>query len=135
MPGIEINLSVSAEPASVKPALAAALEVPADALAVAASWHELGGSAGLACCVQRRGGDFPTSLEIRVVERGPDPKSLAKALANILGCECLISDDSVNPFTWVLVSRDGAMTSVAVDPDALDSDELVLEHKRGGDAR
>ena len=45
----------------------------------------------------------------------------AKAITDRLSCECLISDDTrdpYNPYLWLLVGQDGGVYRVTVDVDA-----------------
>ena len=82
----------------------------------------------LLCTSHTTGGDFP--LHVTVYPQDPAgafPTELeaARALARTLGCRCLITDDAINPFTWVLVDSSG-VHPVTVEPDALDRNELVL---------
>ncbi len=79
--------------------------------------------------VQNRPGGFPMQLSIYL--RGQHPGAptevdLAVALARALDLRALIGDDTVNPYAWKLVERDGTIQPVSVDPDGLDRGELRI---------
>lgn len=92
----------------------------------------------------RTPGDFPFHVmvvlrkaELEAMVKGWDREvAMIQRLADELGVRMLISDDDVNPYTWILVTPHAAMTPVRVDADQLDDhDALVLaepaasEHK------
>lgn len=58
-----------------------------------------------------------------------DPKLIIKQFCCILHCKCLISDDSVNPFTMLLVQESKDIQPVALDPQRLDGNEeyIIIE--------
>ena len=72
------------------------------------------------------GGDFPLQVSVHPQSETFDQEeALAQRLCGVLACRCLISDDSPTPFSWRLVDST-ATRAVAVAPDRLDLDELVL---------
>ncbi|HWE97358.1 MAG TPA: hypothetical protein VG269_25595 [Tepidisphaeraceae bacterium] len=71
----------------------------------------------------RRGGGFPCSLSVypqttALASRAED--DIARAAARCLHCDCLISDDSPNPYSWQIISPDGTARHVFVDVNAFD---------------
>jgi len=52
--------------------------------------------------------------------------TVAMAVTNQIGADCLISDDSPNPYSWLLVTVGGHSRAVTVRQDTLDRDELDL---------
>lgn len=77
------------------------------------------------------GGQFPlgVSLEIFSTELEGDRKLITKKLCNILNTRCLISDDSPDPFTWIMISPNGLEENIELDPDELDNDRYVIYKK------
>lgn len=79
-------------------------------------------------------GQFP--LHVVVYVRGADLEErvsgpnagldLVRRFCSAVKSDCLLSDGDVNPYTMLLVRRTGKVSSVALDGDALDRDELVL---------
>lgn len=74
-------------------------------------------------------GDFPVLLTIYL--RDPNLAARDRAatvgrLCEALGAACLVSDDSVNPFTMLLVRSATDRQLVGLDPDRLDADEYVV---------
>jgi hypothetical protein len=87
----------------------------------------------IVCGTRQRTGEFPTTLEIFVgeqVEQALPEHEVASRIARFLPADCLISDDSLNPFSWTLVSADGKVQQVFVDTDALDRDELRINRRQ-----
>jgi hypothetical protein len=69
-----------------------------------------------------RKGDFPSYLCIyfhgeATRQDFPPELEVAKAITMRLSCKCLISDGSVNPYTWLLVDEACEVCSVSVDAD------------------
>lgn len=81
------------------------------------------------CTVVHRPGDFSTTITIMFRNASTDDLSeevVAARIARYLDCQCLVSDNSPNPFSWKLLSPEGRAATVTVDPTALDRDELRL---------
>lgn len=77
--------------------------------------------------VQLLGGEFPCHLQAYLYQNiaaGHTQADLASKLARDLKVRCLISDDSVNPYTRLLVSADDDVRLVAVDVDRLDGEGI-----------
>ena len=56
-----------------------------------------------------------------------DMELLAAQLCNKMHCFCLISDQTVNPYSWIKINRDGSRCTVLLEGDALDDhDEFIL---------
>lgn len=77
---------------------------------------------------QYDGGDFllNCSIYIRDSTLEHDSILLSKQLCNILCMKGLISDDSPNPLTWLMISPDGSEMSITLDSDELDNDRYVI---------
>ncbi|MCY2928671.1 MAG: hypothetical protein NTV86_04095 [Planctomycetota bacterium] len=74
------------------------------------------------CIVRRAGGQFFLHAAIDYEEKfwaGSSADCVVR-LASFLQCNCLISDESVNPYRMIHVSRAGALRAVFVDVVALD---------------
>ena len=56
----------------------------------------------------------------------PTEAEIARRIAETLNCDCLISDDSLNPYTWVRIDAAGHRSVVDVEPDAFDRNELHI---------
>ena len=72
------------------------------------------------------GGDFSMLLSIYL--RDPnlgelDIKALTGQFSNMLRCKCLISDESVNPYSWLLIQGTTDCQIVYLDSDKLDEKE------------
>ena len=76
-------------------------------------------------------GDFPLHVSIypqkNVFEREP---ALAQKLCAALETRCLISDDSYNPCSWILVDAMNTK-NVLLDANRFDHDEMVLSAATG----
>lgn len=73
------------------------------------------------------GGRFHTVLsfqEGRFMELPGLP--LAQKLSQVLDSNCLISDDSPNPYSWILVTPTGLVQPVGLDPVKWDREECEL---------
>jgi hypothetical protein len=124
----EIHLERLPERAEMAALLAKVFEVAADDVAVVEEHAHLPLTPRrLSCIYRERTGDFPLSLELipdaGLVERTTEAM-VARMLVEALDCRCIISDDSMNPFTWLMMEPGGLMYRVAVEPDALDRNEL-----------
>jgi len=75
------------------------------------------------------GGDFPTHLSVYLLDAALDVldrMATVRHLCAELRTECLVSDDSVNPYTMLLVQAAGAERAVSLDPRRMDDDEYVI---------
>jgi hypothetical protein len=77
------------------------------------------------------GGDFPARLSVYVdddVPKDAESRPLVEQFCRRLNCSCLISDDSPNPYSMLLVRPDGATQRVYLDTERLDEhDEYVID--------
>lgn len=64
--------------------------------------------------VERRGGEWPE--DIKMVAR----------LADLLACDIIMSDDSLDPSSWLLVRPTGRVDAVTLDLDDEEDDEYRL---------
>lgn len=55
-----------------------------------------------------------------------NPELIIKQFCCILHCKCLISDDSVNPFTMLLVQESEDIQPVSLDPERLEGNEEYI---------
>ena len=120
----DIHLDIQPTAAQLSSAVARALGVLVDRLRVIDVTD--GGTDAVShdvVAVRARGkGEFALSLSIP----SKDPELFVAArLAKILSCRALISDLTVNPYLWILVDDQGAITHVAVDVRALDEDDAL----------
>ncbi|HEX8556833.1 MAG TPA: hypothetical protein VF668_01960 [Pyrinomonadaceae bacterium] len=76
------------------------------------------------------GGDFPARLSIYVLDAGLEATDRAAFVGRFcrrLGCSCLVSDDSPNPYSMTRVGPEGARARVYLDVERLDErDEYVV---------
>jgi hypothetical protein len=77
------------------------------------------------------GGDFPFVLSVYLAPpvEAPSRESEAEIVGNIcraLDCDCLISDESVNPYVMLRVNRLGEVQAVSLDVDMLDNFNLFI---------
>ncbi|NET57174.1 MAG: hypothetical protein F6K47_13730 [Symploca sp. SIO2E6] len=75
------------------------------------------------------GGDFSMMLSIYL--RDPnlgklDIKASTGQFSSMLRCKCLISDESANPYSWLLIQGTTDCQIVYLDPDKLDENEEYL---------
>lgn len=75
-------------------------------------------------------GEFPSRLSLYLFEESlidTEPMKIAQQLSRNLSCQCLMADDDINPYTWLLVDADN-IQKVMVDADALDdNDEFIIK--------
>ena len=74
-------------------------------------------------------GDFSIKLFIYVRDSQLaqlNPKLIIKQFCCILHCKCLISDDSVNPFTMLLVQESEDIQLVALEPERERNEEYIM---------
>ena len=76
--------------------------------------------------IQQFEGDFPLWLNIHRYEDASD-LSIAKSISIHSDIDCLIADDSVNPYSWILVSDKGEnIKKVCLDVNQLDNFERMI---------
>ncbi len=97
------------EPADVRAAIAAELDVPVSELGA-----DIDADA-LLCDVWQVGGDYPTLIDCYLVPAGSAEADVAAAVAVRLGAAVLLPDDSLNPTRYVRAGADGSRTTVHVD--------------------
>ena len=113
-------------------ALAAAFAIPREDVAVVDGPIEDAVDANARILGERfvMAGDFPTRLSVYVrdatLERF-DRMATVRRLCAELDAKCLVSDESVNPYTMILLTASGTEQAVALDPERVDDhDEYVL---------
>ena len=84
------------------------------------------------CVLCSRDGLFPTSLEVypSASRRRLEEAEIARRASAHFKAECLISDESENPYAWQLVDQAGRIEAVSIDPDAFAKDQFVLPGRR-----
>jgi hypothetical protein len=74
-------------------------------------------------------GDFRMYISVvpqwRPLDVG-DEFSVVVQLARFWGCLCLVSDDSINPYRWIVVDAQGRRSPVALDVEELDVRERFV---------
>jgi hypothetical protein len=82
------------------------------------------------CVVRPVEGDFRMMVEVYVNRESLADLPVLPAMvkfARLLGCRCLTSDDSPNPYLWALVEPSGGTKQAALDAGELDdNDRYVL---------
>lgn len=74
-------------------------------------------------------GSFPTALSFYIHDekiRRLDEQQVIKQLCVLLNCSCLISDNSNNPYSWLLAQATGSTQHVSLDPVMLDDEEAYI---------
>lgn len=74
-------------------------------------------------------GDFLTRVCIYLNDSKlakPISESTIKEFCTILHCNCLISDDSVNPYSMLLVQESEDIQLISLDPERLNRDEEYI---------
>jgi hypothetical protein len=79
-------------------------------------------------CWHLSGGEFHTVIDLPdgLLARLPR-NSTASKLAGLLGCPILVDDGSINPFTYLRFDEKGGWRHVAIDVDADDRNEVVID--------
>jgi hypothetical protein len=70
-------------------------------------------------------GGFRTPLSIWTYFESPmlhEPIEWLRRFAQAADSDCLIGDDAVNPYTWILVDSRGGVSNVSLDMRKLDED-------------
>lgn len=77
---------------------------------------------------QYDGGEFllNCSFYIRDAKLKKGPIIISKELCNVLKTRALISDDSPNPLTWIMILPNGTEKAVILDANELDNDKYVV---------
>lgn len=111
-----------------KSVLAEVLNV-ADPVIVESLDADIPDEALLWCVVTHRPGDFQTSLELyprTMADRILTEEELACRVAHVLECDVLVSDDDLNPLSWLLMDANCQPTRVTLDAAALEQHELKV---------
>jgi hypothetical protein len=85
----------------------------------------------LLCQKIQRGGDFPLQLSFYAEPNSFGDKTVEAILetfCSVCDCDVLVSDDSVNPYTRILITSLGKHHHVSLDVARLDdADEFVIQ--------
>ncbi|MDB5469814.1 MAG: hypothetical protein JWR84_1374 [Caulobacter sp.] len=125
MTGFDVAVGAALNLADARYAVASMLGLDEGQIDAALDPADLRGGANRNAAVVVRSveGGFRTVLSIDVKGGGAvDASGLSQRLACELGCECLIADDTANPYRWILVSPGLPDQVVFVDADALNED-------------
>ena len=114
--GIDFLLSGPVDPGALCAALADALSLSPTSVQIIGDIGEITDAPATAQ-LDDLDGDFPVSVALFV--RGETPADLVTSVSRALGLRALVTDESPNPFTWLLVHPDGRSEPVTVDPEAL----------------
>lgn len=57
------------------------------------------------------------------------PIFIAKKISNQLNMYCLIDDNTIDPYSWIMLSPNGAERIVTLDPDELEEDIYVIKEE------
>jgi hypothetical protein len=91
----------------------------------------------LRCTCTRRGGKFPLTVSVYPQGQANRPLPLEAVVAERLHARLrvrvLISDDTPNPYRWLLVDAAG-VRSVYVEEEALNRDEFVIDRVLGSES-
>ncbi len=71
-------------------------------------------------------GDFALRVGFYRVPDAIDRVAFYRAFAAALACKLLVADGDVDPYTAMLVTPDGGMVRVDLDPEALDRDDEAI---------
>ncbi|XXT15155.1 hypothetical protein WME94_33385 [Sorangium sp. So ce429] len=104
-------------------ALAVAFELPSGDVSVVYSLEQLPSGVSVAAhVVELHGGGFRTLLSIYVskAKASSNPVDVARSVCVCLNTRVLISDQSANPYTMLLIGASSEPVRVALDVQALD---------------
>lgn len=121
---LELHLEGAQAPEDVRLAIADALGIQKEAVAVSDGEEHIADGAHTALVIRTDEGQYGTHVTLY---RGPSDASeemLARTVSRTLGVSCLISDDRLNPYSWTRVSG-SALRAVFVDVEALDEKEQL----------
>lgn len=124
----EIHVDRPLSPLDVSELLARVFGVEASRVAVVEDMEDLPEPGTKAVVGERtdRDGDFPLTLTIYTfMEDVPPVAEAAQLMSGFVEARVLVSDESLDPYTWWLVSS-GHVEQATVDPDALDEGKIVL---------
>jgi hypothetical protein len=127
----EVHLDSTPPPAQLRDALGFAARVRPDRL-VFVLLDELPGPplrpGEILVMVTERDGEFTLSLGLSSTQQ---EITVAARLARSLGCRALVSDRSLNPYTWTLITREGSILQAHVDVDVLNEREALTITRAG----
>ena len=106
--------------------LSAVLSVEPKEVVLVADWDEfpIARGAPVICHRTHLGGHYPLILHLYINALAIKPSNDLEAvrhLCKIWQCDCLMSDDSLNPYLMLHVSRTGEASTVSVDVEKLDN--------------
>src|SRR5258706_7766351 len=119
-------------------ALAAAFRVSPEAIGVVDSVLDIAGPLGddVQILVERQPvlGDFRLRVRVylrtaeleRAVQQREAGLELVRRFRELIGTDCLLSDESPSSASWFLLDRDGSMLPITLDSDLLERDEYII---------
>jgi hypothetical protein len=131
----ELYVDIALEPDRVRSGAAVALAIPGERVVVV---QDIGAAkppkpGQVTIELRTWPGPFARRLGLYFESGATPPKDKARARARLLEtleCRALTSDDSVDPYRFVLLHGDGRTEPVIVDPTALDErNELVISER------
>lgn len=129
--GVDVVVEDDRDDSSVRRAIGSALGVPESRVVVIAdvSQYPNPESADVVVVTSLAGGQFAKVLSIQTSRRSlpyENPLDPMQRLCDELGTRCLVPDDSANPYSMWLVTRDEAPQRVGLAADELDEDRYVI---------
>lgn len=131
MSGLDFLLARAVPLSELHAALSSAFDDPEATVDVAYSIEDTSGEAAIVGDVTETRGDFKTLVALYTAEdRHVGVDEIAR-VARALQTDAVISDDSHNPYTMLLIRPDGSVHPVAFDPVSLDErDEYRLSARQ-----
>ena len=130
--GVDMIAQHQTDDDGVRRALAAALGVPQERVAVVADMNDYPetAAADVVCVTSPVNGEFTLLLSVQVANLSlpyDTRAQLMQRLCELLGMECLVpDDDDVDPYFMWLVSPVNVPRKVSLDPIALDEGRYVI---------
>jgi hypothetical protein len=121
----DIALEEQCDQGTLKPALAAAFDVSPDDVSVLDSIEKAVSGPSVIAEMTPIKGDFRCLLSLYVAEAlaDKDPVEVTGRLCSILNVSALISDESANPYSMILVNEEAESRPVNLDVESLDQHE------------
>jgi hypothetical protein len=120
----DIALEGQCDQGTLKSALAAAFDVASDDVCVVDS-IEKAASTSIVAVMTSIKGDFRCLLSLYVAEvlADKDPVEVIGRICSILKVKALISDQSANPYSMILINEEAESRPVKLDVESLDQHE------------
>jgi hypothetical protein len=134
----DVLLGCRVPDAELRNALAIALGVPASRVRIVDAIHDspaIGDGAPLLIAERASlEGEFPLHVSLYVKDPLVEQRSRSSVsslerlsrLCGLLQCAALVSDEALDPASWLRIQPSGLIERVLLDPDHLDRDEYVV---------